>query len=132
MNRREFQSCLLSAIAAATAPSSPANEVASGPATYGYRFRWVRKDNEFWVWMRVRDVLQPNRSLPVKLLFANDPDAVNVALVRNYLTAAVHSHIVRDKITVDPGTWVPGSPLFATLRVDAAGIPSRSWRLSTA
>jgi hypothetical protein len=134
MNRREFQRCLILLAGAGAVGFARANKVVDGitQRPYRYRFRYVRKSNNFWIWMRVRDYGQSNRSLPVSLVFSTDPNMAKPVLRRTYLTSAVLSHIVRDEITVDPSLWIPGSPLYAMLRIDESATPSRIWRLSKA
>ncbi len=135
MNRREFQAYLVGAIATGAFGLANASSV-KDPAThhiYRYRLRYVRGNRDtFWLWMRVSDLNDVDADLPVTLVLATGDPSLDSVVTKTYVSRALESHILRDKITISAARWQLGSPLYAALRIGASQTPSKIWRITKA
>lgn len=135
INRRSFQSLLICLVGAGLLPTAPAaSDAPASKAAKGYlsKVRFLRRGNTFHVWIRAKELANPDVDVPVTITLATDAESRQVVSKSELLAKASQSHIVRGHFFLPEKTLSPGAQLYGQLLLGDNTSPIRLWKLKAA
>ena len=133
MNRRDFQRNVLAAITVVALTRQAVADVSVEAKTnvvFRYRLRYMRQGRQLRFWARVSNRTNLDSDVPVRLILSSDISGLNVLSNSVHLSRVIQSHIIRPAIVLPhSSSWVPGGPLYATLRVGYDETSTKTWLL---